>query len=232
MLILHFVDERERVDKPKRRFFRKNDFKNSEIKRYSINVNGRNVIILEITEKDLKREDVITLLNIYKGRVLASEKLKENEGLKEYLYNPEEYYQRALLSSLINQIKTVNKEWQRIEIKTRSFTPFKELYELVRITKAATFITEANGYTEAFQNNCYYEYGAVVSIKEQNISMQNVVYVDLNKVDNKVRLMINAKGKDFLLYPDARYFEKSSEYQKLAPYNIEYSLICSAFSDK
>ena len=233
MLILDFVDERELVNKPKRRFLKRIHIeKNSEIKRYSLNVNNKNVIILKITEKGLKEDDVSTLLKIYKGKVLVSGKYMEKEDLKEYLYSPKEYYQRALISSLTNQIKTVNKDWKNVTIKIENFKPTKELYELVRISKNITLITESNFNTEKFLNNCYYEYGAIVSMKNKNTSTQDDVFIDLNKIDNNGKLMINAKGKEFLLYPDARYFEKSSEYQKLAPYNIEYSLICSAFSDK
>ena len=233
MLVLDFVDERAVDEKSKRKIFRKKVRENNkELKRYSVNVNGKNVTILEITEKDLKKDDVLTLLKIYKGRVLVPDKFKEKENLKEYLYSPKEYYHRALLSSLINQIKTVNKEWKNVTVKTEVFKPFKEFYELVRISKSVIILTEANSYTEKFMDDCYYEYGAIVIIKKEITLTKNDVYLNLDKIDNKGKLMINAKGKDFLLYPDIKYFEVYSEYQKLSPYNIESNLICSAFSDK
>lgn len=233
MLILDFVEERVVEDRPQRKIFRKRDKENNkELKRYSVNVNGRNVTILEITKKDLKKDDVLTLLKIYKGRVLVPDKFSEKENLKEYLFSPKEYYRRALLSSLINQIKTVNKEWKSVTIKTEVFKPFKELYELVRISKSVIIQTEANSYTGKFINDCYYEYGAIVPIKKEITSTKNDVYLNLDEIDNKGKLMINARGKDFLLYPDIRYFEICSEYQKLSQYNIEHNLICSAFSDK
>ncbi len=233
MLILDFVEERVVEDRPQRKIFRKRDKENNkELKRYSVNVNGRNVTILEITKKDLKKDDVLTLLKIYKGRVLVSERFMGNEDLKEYLHSPKEYYQRALLSSLINQIKTVNREWKNIAVKTECFTPFKEFYELVRISKAVSIFTEANSYTDKFLNDCYYEYGAIVSVKKEITSTKSDICLNLDKIDNNGKLMINAKGKDFLLYPDIRYFDICSEYQKLSQYNIEHNLICSAFSDK
>ncbi len=233
MLLLDFVDERELLKKQKRKIFRKKESeKNSVIKRDSINVNGKNVTILELSERDLEKEDVLTLLKIYKGKVLVSEKFKKKDLLKEYLYSPEKYYQRALLSSLINQVKTVNREWKFVVVKISGFSPFKEFYELVRISKSVIIITETNSSIEKFLNDCYYEYGAIVSIKKENISIKNDVYLDLDIFDSNGKLMINAKGKEFLLYPDIRYFENCSEYQKLAPYNIEYNIICSAFSNK
>ena len=233
MLVLDFVNERELCRKPQRRFFRKKSTENNkELKRYSVNVNGVNLTVLELTENDLNNEDVLTFLRIYKGRVLVSEKFKEKEVLKKYLYLPDEYYQRALLSSLINQIETVNRGWKSVAVKIVEFTPHKEFYELVRLTKSVTLITPNNLYTEKFLKDCYYEYGAIVTVKKESVLTKNIVYLDLNEVDNNGRLMINAKGKNLLLYPDIKYFENRSEYQKLAPYNLEHNLICSAFSDK
>lgn len=232
MLILHFPDERERIEKNQRRFFRKNDFKNSETKRYSFNVNGRNVIILEITEKDLKREDVRTLLRIYRGRVLVSSDYCDNDLLGEFVFSPKEYYQRALLSSLCRQIKTVNKDWKNICVKIKCFLPFREFYELVKLSKTVTVITENNAYTDKFLNECYYEYGAVVSFKNEIIAPKSDVYLNLDEIDEKGKLMINMNGRECILYSDADYFDGCPEYQKLYQFNIEHNVICSAFSDK
>lgn len=232
MLILDFVEEREGRKINKKMFSRKRGFeKNNELKRYSVNVNGKNVIVLELTEKDLEKEDVLTLLKIYKSRVLVSENYREIEILKEYIHNPKTYYQRALLSSFVNQIKSVNREWKNISIKTDTFTPFRELYDIVRLSKSVAIVTNPNANTEKFLNDCYYEYGAIVSVKKEGL-IKNDVYLDLDEIDNSGKLMINAGGKEFLLYPDIKYFDNCSEYQKLSQYNIEHNLICSAFSDK
>ena len=51
MLILDFVEERVVEDRPQRKIFRKRDKENNkELKRYSVNVNGRNVTILDMTK--------------------------------------------------------------------------------------------------------------------------------------------------------------------------------------
>ena len=233
MLVLNFFDERENVEKNKKHFFKKHrKNNNNKINRYSINVNGKNVLVLELTEKDLLKEDVLALLKIYKGRVLVSEKYKNSDGLKEYLYSPKEYYQRALISSLVNQIKTINKEWKNICIRTENFEPFKELYELVRISKKVTIIGENNLHTEKFSKDCYYEYGAIVSVKKEISVLKYDVFLNLDEVDNSGKLMINVNTKDFILYPDTRYFESCTEYQKLIPFGLEHNDICSVFSNK
>ena len=233
MLVLNFFDEREDVEKNKKKFFqkrRKNN--NNKIKRYSINVNGKNVLVLELTEKDLVEEDVLALLKIYKGMVLVPEKYKNSERLKEYLYSPKEYYHRALISSLVNQIKSVNKDWKNICIRTESFMAHKELYELVRISKKVTIIGESNLQSEKFTKDCYYEYGAIVSVKKDNSGLKYDVFLNLDEVDNSGKLMINVNTKDFILYPDTRYFESCTEYQKLVAFCLDYNTICSVFSNK
>ena len=230
MLILKFNDERESFKKPKKRFYKK--VKINEYKRYSLNINGKTVIVLELMEKDLQCEDVLTLLKIYKGRVLVSSAYADEEILKEYLFSPRDYYQRALLSSLVNQMKTVNKDWKNVYVKIDGFTPFKEFYELVRISKTVTIITNSNVFTHKFLKDCYYEYGAIVAVKKDAATEMEGVFLDLNEIDNNGKLMINVKGKEFLLYPDTRYFDNSGEYQKLSAYNIEHNIICAAFSDK
>ena len=232
MLVLDFIEKRDNIKNNKKIFCKKRNFeKANEIKRQSVNINGKNVIVLELSEKDLQNEEVLTLLKIYEGRVLVSEKYRGIEALEKYLYNPKMYYQRAVLSSFVNQIKTVNKGWKNISIKIDSFIPFSELYDIVKLSKSVTIITRANAYTERFLKECYYEYGAGMSLKNDT-PMNNDVLIDLEKTDDKGKLMINVNGKDFLLYPDIRYFENCSEYQKLSQYNIEHNLICAAFSVK
>lgn len=232
MLILYFVDENVFSENKKRKFSRKKKCeKKNEIRRYSIIVNGKNVVVLELTEKDLENEDVLTILKVYKSRVLVSARYAEKGILNEYLYNPNEYYKRALLSSFVNQVKTVNKDWKNILIKTHDFKPFREFYDIVRLSKKVTILTEATAYTESFIKACYYEYGAIVNVSDDG-KIKSDVFLDLDKIDKSGKLMINVKGKDFLLYPDTSFFENSEEYQKLNMYNIDYNIMCAAFSDK
>lgn len=232
MLILNIVNEGEKKRFTKITFKKKKTHKyTDEIKRYSININRKTVIVLDLPENKKISEDVLKLLKIYKGRVLVDKANENNELLKEYLYNPKEYYQRAVLSSLINQIKTVNKEWENICIKTECFTPFSEYFELVKISKM-NLITSVNLQTKKFIEQCYYEYGAIISVKKENNTDTYDVFSDLDNIDEKGKLMINVKGKNYLLYPDVSYFQDFEEYKKLRDFNIEHNLICAAFSCK
>lgn len=232
MLVLDFIEDKEEI-KVRKTGFRKRKFSNreKELKRYSINVNGRNVVVLELTEGDLYNEDVLSLLKIYKGRVLAPIENQSNNLLLDYTFNPKEYYQRAILSSLIKQIKTINREWRTVNIEVEDFFLCNELYELVKITKRVNIKTSQNALTDKFTKLCYYEYGSVITFKD-SLSEKYDVVLRLDEVDEKGKLMINAGGKECLLYSDGKYFESSTEYQKLYHFNIEHNIICSAFSDK
>lgn len=233
MLILKLTDERDEKKKVKGIFRKRIIYENREgIKRYSVNVNGKNIIVVELPKNMLECEDVLTLLKIYKGSVLVSTDDADINILKKSLFSPEEYYQRAVLSSLVNQIKSFNNEWKIICIKTESFKPFKELFEVVKISKSVILITKENTLTDKFLNECYYEYGSVVRIKGAEQFLKYDVFLNLDEVDDKGKLIINVKGKDFLLYPDVSYFQDNTEYQKLLPFNIEHNIICAAFSDK
>lgn len=231
MLILRFVEKRAK-EKRKRFFYRKRLNNNDTLNRYSIIVKGKSVSVLELNEAVLNNENVQMLLKMYKGRILVSESYKNYDELKDYLFNPKLYYQRALLSSLLNQIRRVNKEWENICVKTSEFFPFKELYKLVKITKKVTIIGESNCYTDKFLKDCYYQYGAIVYVRNDNLDWENCVFVDLDSVDNCRKLTINAYSKSFTLFSDIRYFEESEEYQKLAPFDLYYDEICAAFSGK
>lgn len=232
MLILKITEDREKIKKTKGIFRKKIIYENKQnIKRYSINVNEKNIIVLELPEYELVNEDVLSLLKIYKGRVLVAEEYCNNDVLKDYIFDPRECYQRAVLSSLKNQIKTVSSDWKNICIKTTEFVPFKELFEIVKISKSLTLLTERNMLTDNFLKKCYYELGAIVFIKE-SCPLKTDVYLDFSTIDSKGRVMINSRGRDFVLYPDASYFDDKEEYQKLSMFNINHNQICSAFSDK
>lgn len=234
MLLLNINGEEENQKFTKTKFKKKKSQKNTkEFKRYSINVNGKTVVVLDLPKDKIASVDVLPLLKIYKGRVLISNENKSCEELKEYLYNPKEYYQRAILSSLINQIKTVNKEWKNICIKVDRFTPFSEFFELVKISKKFNLITtNVNLQTQKFIKQCYYEYGAIIYVNKGNNIDNYAVFANLDEVDEKGKLMICVHGKNYLLYPDVSYFNDLEEYQKLREFNIEHNLICAAFSYK
>lgn len=231
MLILKLTDER---DKKTKGIFRKRIIceNQEEIKRHSVNVNGKNVIVVELPKQKIESEDILTLLRIYKGRVLVSKDDSKIKALKESLFSPEEYYQRAVLSSLINQIKSFNNEWKNICIKTENFKPFKELFEIVKISKSVTLITKENTESDKFLSDCYYEYGSVIRVKGEDQFLKCDVFLNLDETDDRGKLIINVKGKDFLLYPDVSYFQDKTEYKELLPFNIEHNIICAAFSDK
>ncbi len=231
MLVLKFNKDKENVKKKRHVFRRKKDNINiPELNRYSINVNGKQVLVLELTERELIDENVTALLKIYKGKVLVPEGYKNVEVLKEYLFEPKEYYQRAVLSSLKKQIRTVNKEWNNICIKFDNFSPFQEFFEIVQLSKSVNLITPKNPQSIKFVNDCYNEFGAIVFLNGAYSSERSVL-LDLDKIDSSGRLLIKVKEKDFILYPDTTYFQQKDEFKKLSTFNVEHNIICAAFSN-
>ena len=232
MLILKINEETEKIKRIKGVFRKKIIYEEAtDIKRYSISINGKNAIALELPYKEIENEDVLSLLKIYKGRVLVAEEYYNNRMLKDYLFVPKAYCQRAILSSFKNQLITVGRDWKNVCVKTTDFVPFQELFQIVKKSKALTLITEKSVLTDKFLEECYYELGAIVSVKEA-CPAKTDVYLDLDMIDAKGRLMINSGGRDYILYPDAMYFDDNEEYHKLSSFNIDHNKIQAAFSDK
>ncbi|MGN1315615.1 MAG: hypothetical protein ACI4VW_00970 [Acutalibacteraceae bacterium] len=233
MLILKITDE-VHGNRRNRNFLRKKTVNENlyDFRRSSVRVNGKNVVVLEITESSMDCDDVQTLLKIYQGRILLSKGKEDVQVPESMLFNPNKYYMRAILSSLANQINTVNKEWKRIFIKIDDFEPFKEFYRIVKLSKSLCLQTQKNSSTNNFVNTCYNEYGAVVKIREECNTDSYDVFLNLEEIDKSGKLIIDINGTPTLLYPDITYFENDSEYQKLACFGIDYNIICAAFSDK
>lgn len=233
MLILS-ITEGAKKERKHGSFFHRKAVRGSpcDFRRSSVNINGKNVIILNISEDGLKCEEVRTLLKIYRGRVLLSKGKNQVELPRNLLFDPKRYYMRAVLSSLVNQMKTVNKEWKKVCIKIETFEPVKEFYQIVKSAKALCLLTPKSPLTDSFVNNCYNEYGAVVKVADDCFLDFYDVFLNLEEVDEKGRLIIKVKGKPLLLYPDMTYFESNTEYQKLADFDIEHDVVCAAFSGK
>ena len=233
MLILRITDEvygrgRNRI------LFRRRGDKGEfcDFKRSSVKVNGKNAVVLEITERSIDCDEFRTLLKIYQGRVLLCDGDKRVGIPESVLFNPKKYFMRALLSTLANRINTVNKEWKRIIIKTDDFEPYKEFYPVVKISKSLCLQTKNTPLTKKFAHTCYNEYGAVVQISEDADKNLYDVFLDFEEIDKDGKLIIAVKGKPTLLYPDVTYFENNSEYEKIANLGIDYNTVCAAFSDK
>lgn len=232
MLILK-VTERTIDNTKSRHFFRKrkNNVNSEDFKRSSLKVMGTNVVVLETYSDKLECEDMERLIKAYEGRIL----LPENSNItlpEEVLFNPKRYYMRAVLSSLINQIRTVHGDWRRICIKIDEFEPFKELYKVVEISKSLCLLTKRNSGVNKFVDACYNEYGAVVSVKENIEPSFWNVFLDLEKTDKRGRLIVEENGVPLVLYPDAAYFENKEEYRAVLNYGVEHKTVCAAFSDK
>lgn len=232
MLVLKIDTEREAIKKRKGVFNKKtNNVVSSGVVRSTVNINGVNAVVMELPLSATKTEEFATLLNMYSGRLLCS---SNNCTVisADYLFSAKSYYQRALLSSLVNQAKIISADCNSVCVKIKDFFICNELYRLVKIFKNVTIITAVNALTNEFADKCYYEYGAKVKIKGNHTPLTGSVLINLDNADEKGRLIINACGKECLLYPDSTYFENNAEYNKLHGFDIEHNLICAAFSGK
>ena len=235
MLVLKINTEKEFVKKRKGVFSKKSiSVQSNGVVRSTVNINGVKAIVMELPLAATKTEEFNTLLKMYSGRLLCANTDNDNSHIinADYLFSPKAYYQRALLSSLVNQVKIISADCSRVCMKVEAFFICKELYSLVKVFKDVTINTKPSALTTQFVSQCYNDFGAIVKIKSDYIALSNTVLVDLDKADEKGRLIINACGKEYFLYPDSTYFECNAEYNKLQGFNIDYNLLCAAFSGK
>ena len=99
MLILKLNEEKK---KKSLKLFRKKQ-KNIVNKKSSFVCQNVIFNVVELSESDLYNEEIITLLNKYKGAVLDTQNKGINDYLTSYLFNYSFYIKRAIISSFIGE---------------------------------------------------------------------------------------------------------------------------------
>lgn len=226
MLIIKLLSENNKKTTKKRKR-KKNE---PVINRYSININTSNLTVIELPPSELNNPDVKKLINIHKGEILLSEISLKNAIPEEYLFNPKPYFNKALLSSLSKQMIFLKEKYQSVCIVYPDFEPHTSMLEIVRYARSFTLITKQNLLTENFKEDCFYNYGAIISVKETEPEINRYdIYADFNKTEDNAKLMLYLKGLPTLLNADPDYFQYKSELDVITSYGIDNKTAYAAF---
>ncbi len=229
MIILKLVEE---VYQNKRKFFRKNKLKEDlfEYTRAGVIINNKPHFIISVKEGSLCDANFRRMLERYKGEVITSSKLSENEFINELLFNEKPYLKMALFQNFIKLLKNEKTKQLNVFVSDLDFDLKEELPLLLPYVKTLTIRVKDEFFIREWQRECFLEYGVkpcVVTEKEFQIFQYDVV-ADFDKIVNKT-LCIEFLGEQKIVFPDCRFLEIPEELKFLENFELESSTICAAF---
>ena len=228
MLILKLTDERPLLQK--KRLFRKQK-QQMIFTRNNITVNGKTHIYIEYPQCMTDEEEFSVLLSRYTGKIVLCNSGNNTIIDKSFLFNPEEYYVRALLSALSKYVATLADKNITLGIRMSTFLDNSESYQVVKVAKRVVFISPETPITQRFKSVCYTTYGAYVNFDSTCVNGNFDIYVDFNMIDEQGKLFINIKGVPTVLYPDPTYFILGEGMSYLVDLGINEKIACAAFND-
>ncbi len=210
----------------KGRFFKK-QISPEPFKRSAIKICGKYCVLLELCEKTLGTINLERLLNTFKGDILCSANVSEKLVPVEFRFDCEQYFKRALLSSLINNLGESARHLS-ICIKDSAFVFSDEYLTLANCVKSFTLVSKENKAVVEFSSRCFEEYGNFITISDEVVSADLIVNFKNLETDGKT--LIIRDGRNQLLYPDPRYFVVKEDLLPLVNMGINPKIVCSAFS--
>lgn len=230
MLVIKDLFEDVEIEKGTRKKHKRRCEPTRNFIRYTDYINNKPFYILELGKNFSCAENIQRLLTAYKGYVLINENLSK-EPFSEYLFDGNEYFLRALLSSLANRVKYEN-NINSICIKNTSLLVCEELFEIIKNVRNVNFIVSKDTETENFQDECLKRYGTFVKIGECSSFNEFDIYIDLSLMTEEGKCEIFINGKRCLLYPDNSFFEVNEGVKKLLACGVNKKIACAICNSK
>ena len=193
-------------------------------------INNKPHFVISVEEKHLVDEDFKKLLGRYKGEIIASEKLSQNEFISGLLFNEKPYLKKAIYESFLKLFNNKRTKSLNVFIKDMPFDLKDDLPSLLPEIKSLTIKVQDEFLIRDWQRECFIEYGIrpnVILDNNSQIFLYDVV-ADFDKIKNKT-LTIDFQGEQRTIYPDSSFFEISDELKFLENFDLESSTICAVF---
>ena len=227
MLICKVVEDV--VDTPRllfKRLLRKSD----GVSRDSTIIGDKRFDILSLPYVAFSSPEVLKLFALNRGRVLESVDSRQNERLKEYLFDKSPYYKRGLLSSLVKLIKSSGEQLS-VVVYDNSFTLCGEYVSLAENVKSFVLVAPLNAHSDAFAKRVYYEYGLKIVIREDVRGLDFDLHVDFSGINIDGSLYVDFMGSRMVVYPDSIYFEPDAAVLELIEQGVPIKCACAAIHD-
>ena len=219
MLILKFCETKKRK---RQSIFRKNQnvFQTSGFICNNIVFN-----VIELNKKNLKKEEVVVLLNKYKGAVLDTADKEANVFLAEYMFDCTPYIKRALLSNISKFL--INQKGYCLKIEDDDFRFSSEWVNLARICRKVSLYGIENNDMRNFADYCYNEFGLNVFINDELITNDDCIYINMNKGASQGYAELNGITEK-KIYADSEYYNCNDSAIKLMNYGVSREMACAA----
>lgn len=217
MIILKFTDNIISKNNKRKR-------KTERVERASFIIDNKIFNIYTVPKSIINDRNIHRLINSNKGEIIA---LNSDSSIpKKFLYSPDNYFQRAIISTLIKLIKANKAEYKSVCVKTVDFNNADEFYELASVSKSLTLVTVANKNVEQFIKNCFVNYGMVVTRSDTVDKSYNII-INLDDIDDNAKLIGEFNGFSKLIYPNIEYFKVNESVEKLLNLGVPLPLACS-----
>lgn len=221
MLILKLNEEKK---KKSLKLFRK---KQKNIVHNKSSFVCQNVIfnVVELSESDLYNEEIISLLNKYKGAVLDTQNKEINDYLTSYLFNYSFYIKRAIISSFIDFLAT--SDVRDIVIYDECFRFSEEYVRLAEICRMLVIFCNENKEIIVFSKYCYNKFGLNVFINDESFVKGKSIHINLNNVIKREPIMVCDGNNNLEITAASEYFVVNPSVKKLTDFGVSYDMACA-----
>ncbi len=227
MVIIKFGEKRV-VEK--KSFFRIKKIYEDYFTRFNETVNGKIFTVID-TSFDITNGEILKLVKSNRGLIFKTNNNAFNDAFKDYLFDIKPYIKRAYYSSLKTLLEKESNNRSNVFIEDKSFSLCDEAYDLASVCKKMTVIGLENNYTNEFKNKCFNNYGLNVIFNEYKDSrfMNYIIRFPEDISEEYITISINEKEEK--LYPDSKYFNLKSDFNRLLSYNLSIKELCAAVNE-
>ncbi|MBR2875894.1 MAG: hypothetical protein IKC01_02035, partial [Clostridia bacterium] len=170
------------------------------------------------------------LLKNYKGELVVSEELENDEFVSELIFDNKPYLKKAVFESFYRFLTNGNFRDCNLLIFDENFMFKNKLCGIIPYVKSLTVIVKSNFDYLLWQGSCFAEYGVkpLVLEKEPESLDSFDIIANFNEFADE-RVVVSVKNQNQSFYPDYKYLQVPDELKILEGYNVKNSLLCAAF---
>ena len=193
-------------------------------------INNKPHFVISVEEKYLIDEDFKRILSRYKGEIIASEKLLENEFINGLLFDEKPFLKKAIFQSFIKLFNNEKSKLLSVFVSDITFELKEELPLLLPKIKTLTVKVSNDFGMRDWQRKCFFEYGVKPNIVTDSNAdfLKYDVVADFDSINSKM-LRIDFQNEIKEIYPERKFLELTNELEILSGFGLSESTICAAF---